>query len=60
VLIAPLGAAGPVFGSVMAVTFCQVLPNLWYVRRDMARRSAAAASAAAAAAVARAAHSDPA
>ncbi|MDF8266472.1 lipopolysaccharide biosynthesis protein [Luteipulveratus flavus] len=37
-LVAPLGAAGPVWGSALAVLLCQVLPNLWYVRRDLAAR----------------------
>jgi hypothetical protein len=38
VLIAPFGAAGPILGSAVAVLLCQVLPNLWYVRRDLRRR----------------------
>lgn len=38
ILVDPLGAAGPVIGSAVAVTLCQVLPNVWYVRRDLARR----------------------
>ncbi len=37
-LIAPLGAAGPVLGSALSVVFCQVLPNFWYVKRDLVRR----------------------
>ena len=37
-LIAPLGAAGPIVGSAIAVTVCQVVPNFWYVRRDIDRR----------------------
>lgn len=37
-LISPLGAAGPILGSAIAVTLCQVLPNLLYVRRDLAKR----------------------
>ena len=43
-LVAPLGAAGPIFGSAVAVTVCQVVPNLWYVRRDLRRRRAEAAA----------------
>lgn len=43
VLIAPLGAAGPIIGSAFAVTLCQVLPNFWYVRRDLQRRRQALA-----------------
>ncbi|MBO3100541.1 lipopolysaccharide biosynthesis protein [Cellulomonas fengjieae] len=43
-LIAPLGAAGPVLGSTVAVLLCQVLPNAWYVRRDLGRRRLAAAA----------------
>ena len=37
-LIAPLGAAGPIIGSTVTVFLCQVLPNVWYVRRDLRRR----------------------
>ncbi len=40
-LIAPLGAAGPIVGSTVTVFLCQVLPNIWYVRRDLHRRRAA-------------------
>lgn len=40
-LISPLGAAGPILGSAIAVTICQVLPNVWYVRRDLAQRRSA-------------------
>lgn len=43
-LIGPLGAAGPVWGSVVAVAAFQILPNLWYVRRDLRRRSRVEAS----------------
>jgi O-antigen/teichoic acid export membrane protein len=39
-LIAPLGAAGPIVGSAISVTVCQVVPNLLYVRRDLASRRA--------------------
>lgn len=42
-LIAPLGAAGPILGSAISVLLCQVAPNLWYVRRDLARRRRALA-----------------
>lgn len=42
-LIAPLGAAGPVVGSAVSVALCQVVPNLWYVSRDLTRRRAQAA-----------------
>ncbi len=38
VLISPLGAAGPIIGSAIAVTLFQVIPNYWYIRRDMHRR----------------------
>ena len=41
-LIGPLGAGGPVVGSAIAVVLCQVLPSVWYVRRDLARRAAPA------------------
>ncbi|RFA13013.1 polysaccharide biosynthesis protein [Subtercola boreus] len=37
-LIGIIGAAGPVVGSSAAVLVCQVVPNLWYVSRDVARR----------------------
>lgn len=37
-LIAPLGAAGPVLGSAVSVILCQLLPDWWYVRRDVAAR----------------------
>lgn len=40
-LIAPLGAAGPIIGSAVSVALCQLVPNWWYVRRDLARRRAA-------------------
>lgn len=42
-LVLRIGAAGPILGSTVAVLLCQVLPNLWYVRRDLARRRAEAA-----------------
>ena len=37
-LVAPLGAAGPIIGSAVSVTLFQVIPNFWYVRRDLHRR----------------------
>ncbi|MFD4422842.1 lipopolysaccharide biosynthesis protein [Agromyces sp. NPDC058484] len=37
-LIGVLGAAGAVIASCIAVFVCQVIPNLWYVRRDLAAR----------------------
>ncbi|WP_026075165.1 lipopolysaccharide biosynthesis protein [Cellulomonas massiliensis] len=43
-LIGPLGAAGPVVGSTVTVLLCQVLPNVWYVRRDLRRRREAASA----------------
>ncbi|WP_291814150.1 oligosaccharide flippase family protein [Cellulomonas sp.] len=43
-LIEPLGAAGPVLGSAVSVLVCQVVPNAWYVRRDLARRRRALAA----------------
>lgn len=36
--VGELGAAGPILGSAVSVLLCQVLPNAWYVRRDLARR----------------------
>jgi len=44
-LVEPLGAAGPVIGSTVAVLVCQVIPNVWYVRRDLRRRRDAAEAA---------------
>ena len=41
-LIGEIGAAGPVLGSAVAVALCQVVPNLWYVSRDLSRRRAEA------------------
>ena len=46
-LIGEIGAAGPVLGSAIAVAICQLVPNLWYVQRDLARRRAEAARTAA-------------
>jgi O-antigen/teichoic acid export membrane protein len=40
-----VGAAGPVLGSAVSVALCQLVPNLWYVSRDLGRRRAEAASA---------------
>jgi O-antigen/teichoic acid export membrane protein len=37
-LIEALGAAGAVIALCISVTVCQVIPNLWYVRRELARR----------------------
>lgn len=45
VLIGYVGAAGPILGSAVSVLLCQVVPNLLYVRRDLARRRAAGARA---------------
>lgn len=39
-LIPHLGAAGPVWATSATVLVCQVLPNAWYVRGDLARRAA--------------------
>ena len=41
-----IGAGGPIIGSSIAVVLCQVLPNIFYVRRDVAERRAQAAAAA--------------
>lgn len=40
VLIPEVGAGGPILASVVGVLLCQVLPNIWYVRRDVRRRRA--------------------
>ncbi|SDL13790.1 Membrane protein involved in the export of O-antigen and teichoic acid [Arthrobacter sp. ov407] len=37
-LIGLLGAGGPVIGSAISVALCQVIPNFWYVRRDLKRQ----------------------
>jgi O-antigen/teichoic acid export membrane protein len=42
-LIGLIGAGGSVIGSAIGVATCQVLPNLIYVRRDLAKRRAEAA-----------------
>lgn len=34
-----VGAAGPVVATSISVVVCQVLPNLWWVRRDLRRRA---------------------
>lgn len=46
-LIPWIGAAGPVWAGATGSLICQVLPNLWYVRRDLRQRRAALAAAAA-------------
>lgn len=45
-LITPFGAAGPIIGSLIMVALCQLLPNLWFVERDLRRRRAELAAAA--------------
>ncbi|PWJ56046.1 Membrane protein involved in the export of O-antigen and teichoic acid [Quadrisphaera granulorum] len=45
-LVGPMGAAGPVVGSVVAVLVCQVCYYTVLVRRDLARRRAELAAAA--------------
>lgn len=40
VLTLVVGAGGPIIGSAIAVLCCQVIPYIWYVRRDLARRRA--------------------
>ena len=41
-LVGVIGAGGTIIGSTVAVTLCQVVPNLVYVRRDLSRRREAA------------------
>ncbi|WP_285115387.1 oligosaccharide flippase family protein [Leifsonia sp. fls2-241-R2A-40a] len=41
-LIGVLGAGGPIVGTAISVLLCQVIPNFWWVRRDLARRAALA------------------
>jgi hypothetical protein len=43
VLIGRIGSAGPVWALVVSTLTCQVLPYLWYVRRDLRHRRAEAA-----------------
>lgn len=38
-LIGVIGAGGPIVGTAISVLLCQVIPNFWYVRRDLARRA---------------------
>ena len=38
-LIDVVGSGGPIIGSAVAVLLCQVLPDIWYVRRDLRRRA---------------------
>ncbi|WP_424348224.1 lipopolysaccharide biosynthesis protein [Kocuria sp. CH-021] len=40
-LIPVLGAAGTVWSTALAVGLCQVLANVWWIRRDLDRRRAA-------------------
>lgn len=35
-----IGAGGPIIGSAISIVVCQLLPNTWYVRRDLRRRTA--------------------
>lgn len=44
-LIPSLGAGGTILATALAVTLFQVLPNAWYVRRDLGRRRAELAAA---------------
>ncbi|MDQ1583765.1 MAG: hypothetical protein QOF36_1819 [Microbacteriaceae bacterium] len=37
-LIGVVGAGGPIIGSAISVALCQVIPNLWYVNRDLGAR----------------------
>jgi O-antigen/teichoic acid export membrane protein len=39
-LIGVVGAGGPIIGSAITVALCQVIPNFWYVRRDLRKRRA--------------------
>lgn len=42
-LIGVIGAGGPILASAVSAFLCQVLPNLWFVQRDLAARRAEAA-----------------
>jgi O-antigen/teichoic acid export membrane protein len=37
-LVGVLGAGGPIIGSAISVAACQLIPNLWYVVRDIDAR----------------------
>jgi O-antigen/teichoic acid export membrane protein len=37
-LVGVIGAGGPIVGSAISVGLCQVLPNVWYVRHNLAVR----------------------
>jgi O-antigen/teichoic acid export membrane protein len=37
-LIGVVGAGGPIIGSAISVALCQVIPDLWYVNRDLGAR----------------------
>lgn len=41
-LIPLIGAAGTVWATAVSIGLCQVLVNVWWIRRDLARRRAAA------------------
>ncbi|WP_210600735.1 hypothetical protein, partial [Staphylococcus aureus] len=43
-LVGLVGAGGPIIGSAVSVLLCQVLPDLWYVSRDLKRRAQLAAA----------------
>lgn len=33
-----IGAGGPIIGSSISVVLCQILPNIWYISRDITKR----------------------
>ncbi|WP_247046686.1 lipopolysaccharide biosynthesis protein [Arthrobacter rhizosphaerae] len=37
-----VGAGGPIIASAISVALCQLAPNIWYVKRDLAKRRAEA------------------
>lgn len=43
-LIGVVGAGGPIIGSAISVAVCQLVPNIWYVHRDLRRRRLATAT----------------
>ncbi len=38
-LIGVIGPGGPIIGSAVSVLLCQVIPDFWYVSRDLKRRA---------------------
>ncbi len=43
-LIGVVGAAGPALATAIAVALCQIAPMIWWVRKDLRRRSQSAST----------------